>query len=66
MVFLLDVSDTIHAYEERGKQRVAPLNQYEKGMRVLSGMDRHQQVEVLHGKTPHARFNSMAFRMSIS
>ena len=45
--YLLDDSDMIAAYEERGRRRHG--SQYEDGMQALSGMDRVQQVEMLHG-----------------
>ncbi|KAI0209019.1 putative E3 ubiquitin-protein ligase UBR7 [Lamellibrachia satsuma] len=46
VTFLLDEDDSIRAYEDRGKARTSGT-QYESGMRVLSNMDRVQQVEVL-------------------
>ena len=49
MTFLLDEDDSIKAYEDRGKARTSGT-QYESGMRVLSNMDRVQQVEVLTGE----------------
>ncbi|XP_070578398.1 putative E3 ubiquitin-protein ligase UBR7 isoform X2 [Ptychodera flava] len=49
VTFLLDESDTVCFYEEKGKSNQAGGTQYEQGMRVFSGMDRVQQVEVLHG-----------------
>ena len=47
--FLVDEADTVHNYEQRGRNKTAS-SQYEKGMRALSSMNRVQQVEVLHGK----------------
>ena len=47
--FLPDESDTVHAYELRGKQKSTPSSQYDKGLQALSNMNRVQQVEVLHG-----------------
>ena len=49
VTFLLDEDDSIRAYEDRGKARTSGT-QYESGMRVLSNMDRVQQVEVLTGE----------------
>lgn len=46
--FLIDESDTVHNYEQRGRDKTAS-SQYEKGMQALSSMNRVQQVEVLHG-----------------
>ena len=48
MPFLYDKSDTILAYEQRGKERQGP-SQYDAGMRALSSMGHVQQVEALHG-----------------
>ena len=48
--FLTDESDTVAAYELRGKQKTTPSSQYDKGLQALSNMNRLQQVEVLHGK----------------
>ena len=48
--FITEESDTVNAYEERGKAKRATGSQYEQGMQVLSNMNRVQQVEVLHGK----------------
>ncbi|XP_076098227.1 putative E3 ubiquitin-protein ligase UBR7 [Mytilus galloprovincialis] len=47
--FLSDESDTVHAYEVRGKEKSTPTSQYDKGLQALSNMNRLQQVEVLHG-----------------
>ncbi|CAH1791308.1 unnamed protein product, partial [Owenia fusiformis] len=46
--FLTDQSDTVLAYEERGRTKHGG-SQYERGMNVLSSMDRSKQVEMLHG-----------------
>ena len=45
-----DESDTVHAYEVRGKEKSTPTSQYDKGLQALSNMNRLQQVEVLHGQ----------------
>ena len=50
MAFLTDLSDSVQAYEDRGKAKQKPSTQYERGMEALSGMERLQQVEVLTGK----------------
>lgn len=42
--FLTDESDSVEAYEEKGK---SGKSQYEKGMEELSKLDRVQQVEVM-------------------
>ena len=55
--FLLNEEDSIKAYEERGRAKNSQ-SQYESGMQALSGMDRHQQVEMLHG------FNDMKTELS--
>ena len=46
--YLLDENDSIKAYEERGRAKDSADN-YEGGLKALSGMDRHMQVEMLHG-----------------
>ena len=50
VAFLTDLSDSVQAYEDRGKAKQKPSTQYERGMEALSGMERLQQVEVLTGK----------------
>lgn len=47
--FLLDVNDTVHAYELRGKNRVGEnsASSYEAGMKALSSMERTAQVEAI-------------------
>lgn len=50
--FLIDENDSIKAYEQRGKQKSG--SQYESGMQLLSGMDRIQQVEMIHGMFKHS------------
>ncbi|XP_062616576.1 putative E3 ubiquitin-protein ligase UBR7 [Saccostrea cucullata] len=47
--FLIDESDTVHKYEERGRDKAVSTSQYDKGLQALSSMDRVQQVEVIHG-----------------
>ena len=49
--YLLDLEDTVHHYENKGETRKS--SQYEDGMKVLSEMDRSQQIEAIHG------YNSM-------
>lgn len=60
--FLIDESDTVHNYEQRGRDKTAS-SQYEKGMQALSSMNRVQQVEVLHGKASNilTTFNCFFF-----
>lgn len=60
--FLIDESDTVHNYEQRGRDKTAS-SQYEKGMQALSSMNRVQQVEVLHGKSSNilSTFNCFFF-----
>lgn len=48
--FLIDISDTVHAYEEQGKAKAlenAEESQYEQGMKALSSLERTQQVEAI-------------------
>ncbi|XP_061172829.1 putative E3 ubiquitin-protein ligase UBR7 [Saccostrea echinata] len=47
--FLTDESDTVHNYEQRGRDKAVSSSQYDKGLQALSSMNRVQQVEVLHG-----------------
>jgi hypothetical protein len=47
--YLVDVNDSVRAYEERGKESCTRQSQYDQGMEALTTMDRTQQVEVLHG-----------------
>lgn len=48
VLFLTDESDTIAAYEERGKQ-MSEKSSYDKGLEALQSMNRVQQVELVHG-----------------
>jgi len=50
--FLLNESDTIVAYEERGKQKTASAaSSYQQGIDAFtSSLDRVQQIELLQGK----------------
>lgn len=48
--FLTDLSDTVHAYEEKGKAKNlenASESQYEQGMKALSSLERTKQVEAI-------------------
>nr|XP_054758560.1 putative E3 ubiquitin-protein ligase UBR7 [Lytechinus pictus] len=46
--FLQDPTDSVAAYEERGKGK-RKRSQYDQGMEALSNMDRVQQGEMMHG-----------------
>ena len=46
--YLLDLTDTISAYESRGKEKHSSSH-YQQGLEALSSMNRTQQVEVIHG-----------------
>ncbi|XP_022097943.1 putative E3 ubiquitin-protein ligase UBR7 [Acanthaster planci] len=46
--FLMDESDTVLAYELRGKMKHAGTSQYQMGMEALTKLNRVQQVEVIH------------------
>lgn len=50
MSYLMDESDTMLAYEERGREKRPSVSAYESGMQALQNMDRIPQVEVMHGK----------------
>ncbi|XP_071963957.1 putative E3 ubiquitin-protein ligase UBR7 [Antedon mediterranea] len=46
--FLPNLSDTVLAYEERGKAKQTPgVTQYDRGIQALSHMHRTQQIEVI-------------------
>ena len=47
--FLIDESDTVLAYEERGKNSEAGAEESEEA-NALAGMDRVQQIEFVHGQ----------------
>lgn len=46
----MDESDTMLAYEQRGREKRPSVSAYESGMQALQNMDRIPQVEVMHGK----------------
>ena len=46
----MDESDTMLAYEQRGREKRPSVSAYESGMQALQSMDRIPQVEVMHGK----------------
>lgn len=48
VLYLTDESDTMMAYEERGRQKRPSVSSYESGMNALQNMGRIPQVEVLH------------------
>jgi len=52
IMFLLEESDTIVAYEERGKQKTASAaSSYQQGIDAFtSSLGRVQQIELLQGK----------------
>jgi len=52
VTFLLDGSDTIIAYEERGKQKAASAAvSHQQAMDAFaSSLGRVQQIELMHGK----------------
>ena len=47
----MDESDTMLAYEQRGREKRPSVSSYESGMQALQNMDRIPQVEVMHGKS---------------
>lgn len=54
--FLVDLNDTVHAYEEKGKAKALENqteSQYEQGMKALSSLERTKQVEAI------SEYNSM-------
>lgn len=50
VLYLTDESDTMLAYEQRGREKRPSVSAYESGMQALQNMDRIPQVEVMHGK----------------
>ena len=55
IAYLLKESDTIAAYEERGKQKTASAaSSYQQGIEAFtSSLHRVQQIELLQGKGLH-------------
>ena len=50
--FLMDDSDTIIAYEDRGQsRREQQSSSYDSSLNALNSLGRVQQIEILHGKT---------------
>ena len=50
VLYLTDESDTMTAYEERGRLKRPNVSSYESGMQALQDMGRIPQVEAMHGK----------------
>ena len=49
--FLVDESDTIIAYEDRGQShREQQSSSYDSSLNALNSLGRVQQIEILHGK----------------
>lgn len=48
VLYLMDESDTMLAYEQRGREKRPSVSAYESGMQALQNMDRIPQVEVMH------------------
>ena len=49
-MYLTDESDTMVAYEQRGREKTSNVSSYESGMQALQNMGRIPQVEVMHGE----------------
>lgn len=49
-MFLLDPTDSVHAYEEAGKIN-SQESQYEKGMKALASLGRVEQLTAIEGKS---------------
>lgn len=50
VIYLVDVQDTVHFYEEKGKAKAledCAESQYEQGLKALSSLDRVRQVEAI-------------------
>ena len=49
--FLMDDSDTIIAYEDRGQsRRDQQSSSYDSSLNALNSLGRVQQMEIIHGK----------------
>ena len=57
--WIIDISDTVQAYEEKGNQDGENGKHYgcDQLFNILSGMDRFQQVEAIHSKNFFFSFN---------
>ena len=54
--FLMDDTDTIVAYENRGQsRREQQSSSYDSGLNALNSLGRVQQIEILHGKIGRLR-----------
>lgn len=51
VLYLTDESDTIVAYEQRGRENRPSVSAYESGMQALQNMGRIPQVEAMHGRS---------------
>lgn len=50
ITFLIDESDTVHAYEEMGRNSASNMSDQDSTASVLAGMNRVQQIEVVRGE----------------
>lgn len=48
--FLTDESDTVQAYEEKGRDSASNMSDEDSTATALAGMNRVQQIEVVRGK----------------
>ena len=54
--FLMDDTDTIVAYEDRGQsRREQQSSSYDSSLNALNSLGRVQQIEILHGKIGRLR-----------
>lgn len=60
LMFLTDDTDTILAYEQRGRENKPTVSSYESGIQALQNMERIPQVEVIQGRSEEC--NSMKSR----
>ena len=51
LMFLTDDTDTILAYEQRGRENKPTVSSYESGIQALQNMGRIPQVEVIQGRS---------------
>ena len=56
--FLMDESDTIISYEDRGQsRREQQASSYDSGLNALNSLGRVQQIEILHGKLVYRTYS---------
>ena len=49
VLFLMDESDTVKAYETRGMDKKTPTTKQDQERKILQGMNHTQQIEMIQG-----------------